>query len=63
LPALRDFEGSFIIEWPFCFYGLLSVAATLRARHCATLKIAPGNFFYLLKIISLADQWLPLGLA
>jgi hypothetical protein len=32
-------------------------------RRYATLKIAPGNFFYLLKIISPADQRLPLRLA
>jgi hypothetical protein len=46
LPALRDFEGSFFTEWPFCFYGLPSLAATLRARRYATLKIAPGNFLW-----------------
>jgi hypothetical protein len=40
-----------------------SLAAALRARHYATLKIAPGNFFYLLSIISPTDQRLPRRLA
>jgi hypothetical protein len=28
------------------FYGVPSMAAILRGRRCATLKIAPGDFFY-----------------